>query len=149
MMRAAPQPTLGIGRLALALALAATGAAAYVVTQVRAEIELAQVDIIVRNIRTGLQIAVGERIMRGQDDRLAALLQANPLDFLGAPPVGYVGETSVPGSPGSWRFDPVGRLLEYRPQYPAAFGGREELRWRLAAAGTVAGRPVGLRLVRG
>ncbi len=135
----------GRGRIGLAVIVVLAGALAYAVSEAQAEMELAQVDITIRNIRSGLQIAIGERLMRGDDKQVAALLTANPLEFLGQLPAGYVGQTPIPDGAGSWRFDSASRLLEYRPRHPRIFGGREELHWRLQATG--AGRPVGLRLV--
>lgn len=128
------------------IVLALLGGLGHVLVQAQAEMELAQVSIIVRNIRSGLQIAIGERLMRGEDTRLAELLQANPLRFLGRQPEGYIGETAVADGAGSWRFDPTTRLLEYRPRHPDAFGGRSELHWRVDATGIAAGRPIGMRL---
>ena len=121
---------------------------ALVLNETQATLEEAQVDIIVRNMRTGLQVAIGEHLMRGQDNRLGELLTENPIRFLNRPPQGYVGESTAPEGSGCWRYDPDSRVLEYRPRHPGAFGGREQLRWRLAAIGVAAGRPAGLRLER-
>lgn len=104
------------------------------------EIELAaerlQVDLSIRNMRVGLSLAIGERLMRGEEDHLAELLERNPMDFLGGS-----------GTAEGWRYDTTSRLLVYRPRQPEAFGGRAELGWRLTAAASAAGRVTGLRLV--
>ena len=109
--------------------------------------ERTEVDLAVRNMRVGLQLAIGERLMRGQEERLAELVGANPIDFLGRLPLGYRGETTEPDGPGTWRFDPASHILAYRPRQPEAFGGNEELRWRMATQqATSGGRIQGLRL---
>jgi hypothetical protein len=136
----------GISRVGFATIVALAAALGFVLNETQATIEEARVNIIVRNMRTGLQVAIGEHLIRGEDNRLGELLAANPLEFLRKVPEGYVGETAVPDGAGTWRFDPTARRLEYRPRHPGAFDGRRELRWRLLAVGTVAGRPVGLRL---
>ena len=136
----------GTSRSGLLTIVALAAALLLVLNETQATMEQAQVEILVRNMRTGLQVAIGEKLIRGEDNRLGELLAANPIGFLSRPPEGYIGESPRPDGSGSWRFDPQSRLLEYRPRHPGAFGGRKELRWRLAAAGTAAGRPVGLRL---
>lgn len=139
-------PNDTISRSGVLAIVAAAALLLLVLNETQATMEEAQVDIIVRNMRTGLQVAIGEHLIRGQDNRLGELLAANPIGFLAHPPQGYVGESTQPDGTGSWRFDPEAKVLEYRPRHPGAFGGRKELRWRLAAAGIIAGRPAGLRL---
>ena len=110
------------------------------------EAERTEVELTLRNMRVGLQLAIGERLMRGQEDRLAELLEANPVGFLGRRPSGYRGETSNPDRPGTWRFDPATRALIYLPGQPEAFEGRRELRWQMASRGERGGRVVGIQL---
>jgi hypothetical protein len=136
----------GASRSGLLAIIALAAALALVLNETQATMEEAQVDIIVRNMRTGLQVAIGERLIRGEDNRLGELLTANPIRFLNHAPEGYIGESTLADGSGSWRFDPEKRVLEYRPRHRGAFGGQEALRWRLQAAGTPAGRTVGLRL---
>lgn len=93
------------------------------------------VDLTVRNLRVGLALAKGERIMAGREDRLAELLDWNPAAFLGRPDLG-------PG----WHYDPASRLLSYRPRQPEAFAGRSELHWRLTAVVRPGGRIERLQL---
>lgn len=101
------------------------------------------VDLTVRHIGVGLKLAVGERIMRGEEAKIAALLDENPLDFLGDANVGAGGTADVRGA---WHYDPATHVLSYRPRLPAAFGGRETLEWRLRGFNDELGRAVGLRL---
>ena len=108
--------------------------------------ERTEIELTVRNMRVGLQRAIGERLMRGEEHRLAELVDANPVGFLGWLPQGYRGEAAAPGGPGTWRFDPATHALAYRPRQPEAFGGRTELRWKLASQGSVGGRIAGMRL---
>ena len=136
----------GINRIDFAVIVALVAALGYGLNEALATLEEARVDIVVRNMRSGLQVAIGERLMRGQDNRLGELLAANPLKFLAELPEAYVGETARQDGAGTWRFDPESRSVEYRPRHPGAFEGRRELRWRVLAVGTAAGRPVGLRL---
>lgn len=105
-------------------------------TEVEAAAERLQVDLTVRHMRVGLALAIGERLMQGREDSLAELLERNPAEFLGGV-----------GLADGWRYDPSARRLSYRPRQPEAFEGREELQWRLTAAGRADGRVMGLRLV--
>lgn len=105
-------------------------------TEVEAAAERLQVDLTVRHMRVGLSLAIGERIMQGREDSLAELLERSPAEFLGGA-----------GLADGWRYDPSNRRLSYRPRQPEAFEGREELQWRLTAAGRAGGRVMGLRLV--
>jgi hypothetical protein len=110
------------------------------------ESERTEVDLTVRNMRVGLSLAVGERMMRGRDDSLPELLAANPVSFLGWEPRGYENENGDGAVPGEWYFDPKTRTLAYYPRQPEAFDGRQRLRWKLAAQGSLKGRIVGMRL---
>lgn len=110
--------------------------------------ERTEVDLTERNMRVGLQLAIGEDLMRGREDRLPALLETNPVSFLGRLPRGYLGDGGAPDGPGTWRFDAERRILAYRPRQPEAFGGRTELSWKMASQGSLGGRIVGIRLER-
>ena len=107
--------------------------------------ERTEVELTVRNIRVGLQLAVGEHLMRGQEDSLGELLELNPVSLLGRLPRGYV-DAATDAGPGSWRFDPKTRILAYRTRQADAFEGRDELRWRLASQGILGSRIAGIRL---
>lgn len=140
----------GINKFEFALVAALLGILAAVLLDrlidIQVEAERLEVSLTVRNMRTGLQLAIGERLMQGRDNTLGELLAANPVEFLDRHPSGYEGESASPGAAGSWRFDPDKRVLEYRPRRQEAFGGRAALRWRLVAKGVAGTRVQGLRL---
>jgi len=120
-------------------------------TAIEAEAERTEVNLTVRNIRVGIQLAIGERIMRGEEDRIGEVAQASPVDFA----VAYSGDRPhsfsagrFPEAPGQWAYDPASRELAYRPRLPEAFDGVEELRWRYVARFDASGKAVGAALVR-
>ncbi|MEW6165270.1 MAG: prepilin-type N-terminal cleavage/methylation domain-containing protein [Pseudomonadota bacterium] len=105
------------------------------------ETERLEVDLTLRHIHIGLKLAIGERIMRGEENRIPELLDADPLDFLDQQKVS-VGGTAA----GSWRYEPGRRILHYRPRQPEAFDGRDMLAWHFTGYRDELGRTVGLRL---
>lgn len=113
---------------------------------IQAEAERTEVELTVRNIRVGIQLAIGERIMRGEEWRLGEVAQASPIDFLGHRPRGF-SEGRVAVEEGQWAWDPVQRELSYLPRLQAAFGDARELRWRYVARVDAAGKTVGVSLV--
>lgn len=140
----------GMSKFEFSVVVALVGVLAVVLldrmTAVQREAERLEVSLTIRNIRTGLQLAIGERLMEGREDSLGELLAANPVSFLARRPTDYLGETSVAGEAGSWRFDTVDRVLEYRPRQKEAFEGRATLRWKLMSRGGDGLRVRGLRL---
>ena len=114
--------------------------------QIQAEAERTEVDLTVRNIRVGIQLAIGERIMRGDEGRLDEVTRASPIDFLGHRPRGFT-DGRVALDEGQWAWDPVRRELSYLPRLPAAFGDAKELRWRYVARTDATGKTVGASLV--
>lgn len=112
---------------------------------VQQEAERTQVDLTIRNIRVGMQLAQGELIMHGEDHRIGELVRTNPVRFLGKQPDGYEGESLTPQQPGGWTYSPDLRELAYQPRSAAAFAGRTELRWRYVAV-EAGGEVRGLRL---
>ena len=140
----------GISKLEFLVLVAVIGVAATAFLQrvldVEWESERTEVSLTVRNMRVGLSLAVGERLMRGQEDQLAELLDANPTVFLGHLPRGYVAAATDAVRQGAWHFDPATRILSYRPRQPEAFGGRQELRWKMTSRGSIGGRIAGIRL---
>ena len=118
------------------------------------------VELTVRNMRTGMQLAMGEAMMRQRESEIASWAGSNPVRWLNSPPGGYRGECSaaesrdLPG--GTWCFERERRQLLYRPRradhlraLPGSNGGEcGQLSWRVtrlpeSAAG---GGLVGLRL---
>ena len=109
--------------------------------------ERLEVDLMVRNINIGLKLAIGEHLMRGEEPRIAALVAANPLDFLGQKIAAPQGLPSVAGgSAAAWHFSPTDRILRYEPRQSEAFEGRTELRWQIVGHRDTLGRTVGLKL---
>ncbi|KAF0163012.1 MAG: Uncharacterized protein FD157_3530 [Rhodocyclaceae bacterium] len=113
---------------------------------IQAETERTEVNLTVRNIRVGIQLAIGERIMRGEEERIIEVAQASPIDFLGHRPRGFSDGRTAEVS-GQWAYDPVRRELSYLPRLPEAFPGATELRWRYVARFDSSGRTVGASLV--
>ena len=113
---------------------------------IEAEAERTEVDLTVRNIRVGIQLAIGERIMRGEEERIGEVAQASPIDFLGHRPRGF-NTGRFPEEPGQWAYDPLSRELAYQTRLPGAFANAKELRWRYVARINPAGRTIGASLV--
>lgn len=142
---------LGASKLEFAVVVAILGIlAAMLLTRlsaVEADLERIEVDLTVRHIRAGIQVAAGERIMRGEEHRIAEIAQASPIDFLGERPrrfnEGLTAEVS-----GQWAYDPNRRELSYIPRVPSAFGGAEVLRWRYESRLDLSGKTVGISLVK-
>lgn len=110
------------------------------------------VELTVRHINTGIKLAVGDAIMRGEEARIAGLINENPLNFLDQK-VGS-GETAQPDAASTetapdvrgWHYHPATRVLSYHPRQLEAFGNQEKLAWRLQGHTDEIGRAVGLRL---
>ena len=113
---------------------------------IQAEAERTEVDLTVRNIRVGIQLAIGERIMRGEENRISEVAEASPIDFLGRRPRGFT-EGRVAETSGQWAYDPVRRELSYLPRLPQAFADARELRWRYLARADASGKVIGVSLV--
>ncbi len=113
---------------------------------IQAEAERTEVNLTVRNIRVGIQLAIGERIMQGEEHRIIEVAQASPVDFLGHRPRGF-NDGPVAEASGQWAYDPVRRELSYLPRLPEAFAGATELRWRYVPRLDSSGRTVGASLV--
>jgi hypothetical protein len=119
----------------------------YRIEHIQAEAEKTEVALTMRNLRLGMQLAVGELLIAGKDDQIRQLLDRNPFRFLDQPPSGYAGEATNPPTPGGWVFDANRKEIAYRPRLPEAFDGRDVLRWRYIATADRADRMTGLRLV--
>lgn len=146
----------GLGKFEFAVVLAIFGVLAAILLDrlvaLEQETERVSVDLTLRHIDVGIKLAIGERMMRGEEATIPALLDENPLNFLGQPKVG-AGGTAVAGTaalagtaPGNWDFEPGRRILSYRPRQPEAFAGRERLDWRYTGHTDEFGRMTGLRL---
>lgn len=115
---------------------------------VQGEAERLEVDLTVRNIRVGMQLAIGELIMHGQEARIADLARRRPIDFLGRTPRGYNETVGLASNAGEWRWDGDTRRLSYRPHHPAEFDGSGTLRWRVSARTDLGGRVIGVAFIQ-
>lgn len=118
------------------------------------------VELTVRNMRTGMQFAMGEVLMQQREGEMASWVGSNPVRWLGSPPGGYRGECSIEEnrdlSGGEWCFQRVRRELVYRPHnadhlraLPASSGRKcRLLSWRVAGVpeSMASGGFVGLRI---
>lgn len=136
----------GLGKFEFAVVLAIIGVLAYSLLDrliaLELETERLEVELTVRHINTGIKLAVGEAIMRGEEAHIAELLDENPLNFLGQ----KVGAGRTASGAKGWHYNPATRALSYRPRQPEAFGNQEKLAWRLRGHADEIGRTVGLRL---
>ncbi len=124
----------GIGKFEFAIVVIIIGVASLLLAErlnhIEMEVERTEVDLTIRNIRAGIQLAVGEHVMHGEDARVAEITDASPVAFLGDLPRGFRVGAPYPEAAGEWTYNATRRELAYRPRLPEAFEGREELRWR-------------------
>lgn len=141
----------GSGKFEFAVTVAIFGVLATLLllrlNAIQEEAERTEVDLTIRNIRVGVQLAIGERIMRGEEERIVEVAQASPVDLLGHRPRGFT-DDKLAQAPGQWAYDPLRRELSYVPRLPGAFADSPELRWRYVARVDDSGRTVGASLVR-
>ena len=116
------------------------------------------VELTIRNMRTGMQLAVGEALMQQREGEMAAWVGINPVRWLGSDPAGYRGECSAAESrdlpAGAWCFDRDRRQLMYRPRHtghlrvPAVDdrGRCDVLSWRVTRVSERMASGAGLRL---
>lgn len=87
---------------------------------VQEEAERLAVEITIRNMNSGLYLEQAALLTAGREAELPRLVLRNPVDWLEAPPAGYIGATSctAPGrlDPGQWSWDPALRQVCYRPR---------------------------------
>lgn len=124
--------------------------------EAEARAEKLMVELIYRNMRTGLALAMGEALLHGREAEIASWVGTNPVRWLGHEPQGYRGECDRPAQElgeGEWCFDRVRRELTYRPRHDIGDGlgqGAGEkgiLRWRVAATQPArSGLEAGLRV---
>lgn len=106
----------------------------------KAQAERQVVELTVRNMRTGLQLAMGETLMQQREHEIATWVGSNPIQWLGAPPAGYQGECgSFEGralEQGGWCFDKGEHQLYYRPRNAKLRDGKgaacDRLSWLVA-----------------
>jgi hypothetical protein len=127
------------------------------------EAERQSVELTIRNMRTGMQRAMGEALMHQREGEMASWAGSNPVRWLDSLPAGYRGDCSAAESRelsgGEWCFERGRRELVYRPRnidqlYESrgamkALGRQcDQLSWRVARAPTSAasGGFVGLRI---
>lgn len=120
--------------------LAMAGIVAVVFLVMEAQSERLEMTLAVRYMRSGLQWSISEHLMRGRDNQMGELVGANPIDF-----IGRGGEVRKLSS--RWSFDGRHRELVYRPRMSLAFGGSDQLRWRVVGITGPDARVMGVRLV--
>ena len=131
----------GLANFELAVIAVLVGLAGLVFVAVEAQSERYAVALAIRNMRTGLQLAMAEKLMHGEDAQFGALAARSPLEFIGQP------DGKGGGARGDWKFDAGSRDLVYRPTLRLAFEGRKEFRWRIEGIVDTRGKISGLRLV--
>lgn len=126
--------------------------------EAKARSEQLIVELTVRNMRTGMQLALGEAMMQQRAPGREFRAGQNPLAWLGSEPAGYVGGCPLSGRqdlpPASWCFDERQEVLVYRPravQHLRAAAGDQpnacaELAWRVERSGDSARGTVGWRI---
>ncbi len=117
-------------------------------------------ELTLRNMRTGMRLAMGDAMMQQRAQEIATWAGSNPIAWLGSQPDGYLGPCAPAGRQilpgGAWCFDEERRELVYRPRSVDHLRGRAreeegrctELSWRVARV-SEAGSPgdvAGLRL---
>lgn len=116
--------------------------------------EKLEVELTVRNMRTGLQWAKGEAMMQGRLSEIRRWEGSDPMRWLATAPANYLGSCPLHEfiSPGVWCFDELQRELRYRPRHTQHLDVkiRSEiplLRWKVVAdASQAADGLVGLRV---
>ncbi len=126
--------------------------------EVEEQAERQMVELMLRNMRTGMQYAMGEALMRQRENEIAAWAGGDPTRWLEVPPLGYRGECSVEERrnlpEGAWCFERDSRQLVYRPRNakqlrdPGDGQACNQLAWRVVrvADGVVSGGFVGVRI---
>ena len=86
---------------------------------VKDEAERQMVDLTMRNMRTGMQLAMGEALMHQREVEIGTWAGANPVRWLGSSPTGYRGNCSALESQalsgGEWCFVSELSELVYQP----------------------------------
>ncbi|MDP1605882.1 MAG: type II secretion system protein [Rhodocyclaceae bacterium] len=136
----------GFSKFEFAVVLAIFGVLATILldrlTTLEQETERLEVELTVRHINTGIKLAVADAIMRGEEARIAGLIDENPLNFLDL----KVGAGRTTSDAKGWNYNPATHALTYHPRQPEAFTHQQKLAWRLQGHTDELGRSVGLRL---
>lgn len=126
--------------------------------EVEGQAERQAVDLTLRNMRTGMQFAMAEALMRQRESEIAEWVGSDPTRWLEVPPAGYRGECSADErrdlTEGAWCFAREGRELVYRPRNTKYLRGVDdgqpcsELAWRVVQVdnGIVTRGFVGVRI---
>lgn len=110
--------------------------------------EKLMVELTYRNMRTGLQLAKGEAMLRGRRQDIRNWAGTNPVRWLDSPPPSYRGDCGQPAhelAEGEWCFDGVLRELVYRPRHARHLrmagpeGTAKQLRWRVVPVSSSGG----------
>lgn len=118
------------------------------------------VELTVRNMKTGMQLAMGEALLHQRANEVASWVDGNPVLWLGSQPSGYRGQCSAEESRslegGEWCFELGNRELVYRPKNANhlrnSVGERdhqcEQLGWHVVrtSGSAASGDLVGLRI---
>ncbi len=117
--------------------------------------EKLMVELTFRNMRTGLQLAKGEAMLRGRRQDIPNWVGANPVRWLDGAPPGYRGNCGSLAhelEKGEWCFDEALRELVYRPRNVShlrlAQPGEKArlLRWRVVAIPAASGGAIDVRV---
>ncbi|MBK8399765.1 hypothetical protein [Propionivibrio sp.] len=131
-----------------------------VLDETKQRTEEQMVSLTVRNMRTGLQLAMGDALMHQREHEMASWVGSNPVRWLNTIPEGYRGECSGDQrrnlAAGEWCFERDRRELVYQPRHvdqlrvlpEGSTAQCEQLSWRVARAPKAAasGGFVGLRI---
>ncbi len=107
----------------------------------RSQAELADVQRTVGVMRAALLLRQSQLQVRGREDAVAALADANPMDWLAQKPSTYAGEYFAPGpelvGPGHWYFDRKIKVLVYLLNYGKSFppGMSKSLKYKVKLLG--------------
>lgn len=109
----------------------------------QATAEKTTLDLTVRNMRTGLQLRMGELMLASRVREIPALAGQNPVQWLAQPPERYLGELDAPPqnpAPRSWYFDRRTRELVYYPGaalFGSLSGESGPMAWKVGPIGNV------------
>ena len=141
-----------LGVLALWLLLA--------LNEAKERAERQTVELTIRNMRTGMQYAMGEALMQQREHEIASWVGSDPVVWLGSSPSGYRGDCTAGErqalSGGEWCFERDRGVLVYQPRNSEHLrenrDGQDlpcaQLSWRVTRSpgSLVVGGLVGLRI---